>query len=30
MGLVFFIEKFNFKTGYAVAYCEAKGIEISE
>jgi len=28
MGLVFFVEKFNFKTGYAVAYCESKGINI--
>ena len=30
IGLVFFIERFNFKTGYAVAYCETRGINIDE
>jgi hypothetical protein len=30
MGLIFFIEKFNFNTGYAVAFCEAKGIRFDQ
>ena len=28
LGLTIFIERFSFKTGYAVCYCEQKGIEI--
>jgi hypothetical protein len=30
MALVFFTERFSFKTGYAVAYCESNGIKINE
>jgi len=30
MGLIFFVERFNFKTGYAVAYCEYRDININE
>ena len=28
LGLTILIERFSFKTGYAVCYCEQKGIEI--
>ncbi len=28
LGLVFFIDKFSFRTGYSVAYCEKRGIDI--
>lgn len=28
MGLIMFIERFNFKVGYAVAYCECHGIDL--
>tara|TARA_R110002051_G_scaffold279307_1_gene340759 strand:+ start:277 stop:504 length:228 start_codon:yes stop_codon:yes gene_type:complete len=27
MLLIFFIERFSFKVGYSVAYCECKGID---
>jgi hypothetical protein len=30
MGLIFFIERFNFKVGYAVAYCESMGINLED
>jgi hypothetical protein len=30
MGLIFFIEKFNFNVGYSVAICEAHGINLDE
>jgi hypothetical protein len=26
LGMILWIEKFHFKTGYSVAYCEARGI----
>jgi hypothetical protein len=29
MGLVLFVDRFNFKTGYAVAFCEARGVDIN-
>ena len=28
LAFVFFIDKFSFKTGYSVAYCEKNGIDI--
>lgn len=28
LAFVFFIDKFSFKTGYSVAYCEKRGINI--
>ena len=28
LAFVFFIDKFSFKTGYAVAYCEKRGIDM--
>ncbi|MBN86493.1 MAG: hypothetical protein CL885_03110 [Dehalococcoidia bacterium] len=28
MGMVLFIERFHFNTGYAVAFCEERGIPI--
>lgn len=28
-GLILFIERFSFKTGYAVAFCESKGVDLS-
>ncbi len=28
LGFVFFIDKFSFKTGYSVAYCESKGLDL--
>ena len=28
IGCCFFIDKFSFKTGYSVAYCEANNINI--
>ena len=30
MALTVFIDRFSFKTGYAVCYCEQNGIEIDE
>ena len=30
MAFVLFIDKFSFKTGYSVAYCESRGIDISK
>ena len=27
LSLAFFIDKFSFKTGYSVAYCEKRGID---
>lgn len=30
VALIFFIDKFSFKTGYAVAFCEGKGIELDQ
>jgi hypothetical protein len=29
LGFIFFIDKFSFKTGYAVAYCESKGLDLN-
>ena len=29
LGFIFFIDKFSFKTGYSVAYCEGRGIDIN-
>jgi hypothetical protein len=26
LGMIMWIEKFHFKTGYSVAYCESRGI----
>jgi hypothetical protein len=28
MGFVFFVDKFSFKTGYSVAYCEKNNIDL--
>jgi len=28
LGFIFFIDKFSFKTGYSVAYCESKGLDL--
>tara|TARA_B100000989_G_scaffold62835_1_gene43353 strand:+ start:2990 stop:3205 length:216 start_codon:yes stop_codon:yes gene_type:complete len=28
LGMCVFIEKFNFKAGYSLAYCESKGIDL--
>jgi len=28
MALIFFIDRFSFKTGYAVCFCEQNGIDI--
>lgn len=28
VGFIFFIDKFSFKTGYSVAYCEANNIDL--
>lgn len=30
LGFIFFIDKFSFKTGYSVAYCESRGIDIDK
>ena len=30
MGMVLFIERFSFKVGYSVAYCERRGIDTNE
>ena len=30
LGLMFFMERFNYKIGYSVAYCECKGIDLSK
>jgi hypothetical protein len=30
MAMVFFIDKFSFKAGYSVAYCESKGINLND
>lgn len=27
MGMILFIERFSFKVGYSVAYCERRGID---
>lgn len=29
IGLILFIERFSFKVGYSVAFCEKKGIDIN-
>jgi hypothetical protein len=29
MGMVLFIERFSFKVGYSVAYCERRGIDVN-
>ena len=29
-GLIWYIDHFSFKTGYAVAYCEANDIDLSD
>ena len=28
MGMLFFSQHFHYKSGYAVAYCESKGVEL--
>ena len=28
MGFIFFVDKFSFKTGYSVAYCEKNNIDL--
>jgi len=28
LGFVFFIDKFSFKTGYSVAFCESRGFDL--
>ena len=28
MGFVYFVDKFSFKTGYSVAYCEKNNIDL--
>jgi general stress protein CsbA len=28
LGFIFFIDKFSFKTGYSVAYCESRGFDL--
>ena len=30
IGLVLFIDRFSFKVGYSVAYCESKGIDVHD
>ena len=30
LGLCFFIDKFSFKAGYSVAYCEAHNIDLDD
>ena len=30
LGLMFFMERFNYKIGYSVAYCECNNIDLSK
>jgi hypothetical protein len=30
LAFIFFIDRFSFKTGYAVAYCEKRGIDMNK